>query len=375
MKKITLLFLVFFTGAYNTYAQIQLEVESANTSNTVLITSNGTSQPRTVTIERTEPLSSGNDLLELKVPVLSANNSAIIEAENIGGGVVYTLFKDGAIASDGTTMIGNANSKSSDELTILDIGSDDDVVLRMETVDHELVFGANPSNEGFIGTVSDSRMSFRTNNITRAIISKTGDFGVGTPGPSKKLHVRDDGALGERTTVAVLESVTSKQPQLLFSEGGTDQSSGMSIEYDGTLTGANNNLRINTSSGEVGLMVRNNGHVGIKGTPSNLAILRVNQQAGVPMGLQIVPNNGNNPWSITAGTSNSLQLAVNGSLRGSFNDTNGNYTPVSDRNLKSNITPLPNEMLAKVMELNPVSYTFKGQEGDKESIGRAGSQE
>jgi len=284
MKKITLLFLLIFAVTYCTHAQIQLDVESNNTDNTALITSNGIDQTRTLTIERTTPVEQFHDLLELKVNEASHNNSAIIEAEHIGGSAVYPLFTNGSTATGGTAMIGDPDSQSSDELTILDIGIDGDVVLRMETNDHELVFGANDSNEGLLGTVSDSRMSFRTNNITRAIISKTGDFGVGTPGPEKKLHIRDDGTVGQRTTVAVLESVTSKQPQILFSEGGTDQSNGMSIEYDGTAVGANNNLRINTSSGEVGLMVRNNGHVGIKGTPSNLAILRVNQEAGVPMG-------------------------------------------------------------------------------------------
>jgi len=66
---------------------------------------------------------------------------------------------------------------------------------------------------------------------------------------------------------------------------------------------------------------------------------------------------------------NFLELAVNGSLRGTFNDVNGNYTAVSDRRLKTSITPLPNDILTKVMALNPVSYLFKDQKNDKESIG------
>ena len=346
--------------------QIPLEVEADDTSKAAEITTTSTDR-QVMTLERLLQGVSESDILELKMKSTSSKTAQFIEAELENGSPIFQLNRSGNINSTGRLSLGNITNNEEDEINIFDFDNDGDAIIRTSQGPHELVFGSNVSNEGLIGTTTDSRFSFRTNNVTRAILTKDGDFGIGTPGPEKKLHVREDGVVNDQTTVAVLESVVSKRPILLFSEGGSLLANGMSIEYDGTSSGINNNLRINTSAGDVGLMVKNNGHVGIKGIASNLSVMRINQVSGVPNALQITNSVGGNFWGFFHASG--LQLNYNGSLRGTFNDVNGNYTSVSDRRLKSNITPLANDALEKVMSLNPVSYTFKDQEGDKKSIG------
>jgi len=346
--------------------QIPLEVEADDTSKAAEITT--TSQEKQVmTLERLLQGAKNSDILELKMKSTSSNVSQFIEAELEGGTPVFQLNRSGNINTIGRLSIGNIGNAEDDEINIFDFDGDGDAVIRTTQGPHTLVFGSNLTNEGLIGTLTDSRFSFRTNNITRAILSKDGNFGIGTPGPQKTLHVRDDGIVDDQTTVAVLESVVSKRPILLFSEGGSQLSNGMSIEYDGRLNSANNIMRFNTSAGNAAMTIRNGGSVGVRGNPSNLASLRINQASGVPRALEIANTVGGNFWGFTHASG--LQLDYNGSLRGTFNDVNGNYTSVSDRRLKSNITPLANETLEKVMKLNPVSYTFKDQEGGKKSIG------
>jgi|GEM_PF-5588629 len=366
MKKNILLICISLLCINLVFGQIPLEVEGQGSQKTGQIKSFATTQPSTFQVERTNDLNSNERLLELTMPKSSNDLGRFISATYDTGLRVFSVNADGSIVTEGNITLG-AFSPGGDELTLNDFDGDGDAVIRTKQGPHELVFGSNVSNEGLIGTTTDSRFTFRTNNVTRAIISKEGNFGIGTPGPQKKLHVRDDGVLNGQTTVAVLESVVSKRPTLLFSEGGSALSNGMSIEYDGRNNGANNILSINTSAGNAGLTVRNGGSVGVRGTPSNLASLRINQESGVPRALEIANTVGGNFWGFTHASG--LQLDYNGSLRGTFNDVNGNYTSVSDRRLKANIKPLADDALDKVMKLNPVSYTFKDQEGDNESIG------
>ena len=101
----------------------------------------------------------------------------------------------------------------------------------------------------------------RNNALT---ILKDGRHGIMTYFPKANLHVAKDGTIGSGTIVAVLESKVSNRPILQFSETSIgDANSGMSIEYDGSGSGANNKMYINNTNGAPMVTFENGGQVGI----------------------------------------------------------------------------------------------------------------
>jgi hypothetical protein len=65
---------------------------------------------------------------------------------------------------------------------------------------------------------------------------------------------------------------------------------------------------------------------------------------------------------------NDLYMYFNNNSRGAFDDVTGNYTAISDRNLKSNISQIDN-VLDKVKKLQVVDYTFKHQSNNEKHLG------
>lgn len=92
--------------------------------------------------------------------------------------------------------------------------------------------------------------------------------------------------------------------------------------------------------------------------------LHINQLSSLGIALQ----QGTNNWEIVHFNANRLRLYYNGIERGNFDETNGVYTSISDRRLKSNIQLLDN-VLSKVNQLKPSSYTFNHDENKKKQIG------
>jgi hypothetical protein len=86
-------------------------------------------------------------------------------------------------------------------------------------------------------------------------------------------------------------------------------------------------------------------------------------------GLLIVDNATFHNWGFRVfGNDGDLMLYFNGLQRGRF-FTDGHYSQISDKRLKTNITPLPS-LLDKVMQLEPVSYEMIHQNpSNKKSIG------
>lgn len=100
------------------------------------------------------------------------------------------------------------------------------------------------------------------------------------------------------------------------------------------------------------------GYVGINtGTPaSSLEIRQLNRT-----GLVLVDPEQFNYWEIRTSPHTSpanLFLSNNGSLKGYFEGTNGNYNSVSDARLKKNVEDLT-PVLDHVMQLRPVTYEMK----------------
>ena len=83
----------------------------------------------------------------------------------------------------------------------------------------------NPLTD-FVGTTDAQPLNFKTNNIDRAIITATGEMGIGTTTPAQKVHIKD-GALLLSGAVAGFGG-----PQLLFSDNDTTHPNGRwGIEY------------------------------------------------------------------------------------------------------------------------------------------------
>ena len=117
-------------------------------------------------------------------------------------------------------------------------------------------------------------IAFETNSNERVRIDSSGNVGIGTTSPDAKLHVNEAGTLNSQTIVLGLSS-TSLRPMIQFSEAATaGLLSGMSIEYDGRLSGVNNKMHINGVDSSPKLTVMSGGNVGI-GTTSPIAKLHV----------------------------------------------------------------------------------------------------
>ena len=99
--------------------------------------------------------------------------------------------------------------------------------------------------------------------------------GIGTTEPAFALHVNDPGTNGSPTINLVVEANTSNRPTILFSENGgpTSLSDGMSIEYNGDVSG--NEMTINAVGGNPVITFESaSGEVGI-GTTNPTALLEV----------------------------------------------------------------------------------------------------
>jgi hypothetical protein len=104
-----------------------------------------------------------------------------------------------------------------------------------------------------------------------------------------------------------------------------------------------------------------NNYIGI-GTTTPVTNFQLVHDQFIPVGgftLQQVSNS--NRWQFYVSQStNFLRLFYNDVAMGGFDNTNGNYTPVSDFRLKKNIQPM-NNMLNIVMQLQPKTYQMKNE--------------
>ena len=126
-------------------------------------------------------------------------------------------------------------------------------------------------------------------------------------------------------------------------------------------TNANNQLRITNGNtnlyepliyGEL-----NTGLAGINNDSPN-ANFHIKQKGSGVKGLAIEDNTTSNVWALDAGSTD-LFLSNDGSNVGSWDDVSGQYTAISDRNLKKSIRSLSENQLNKLMKLVPSTYYYK----------------
>ncbi|MDC0303616.1 tail fiber domain-containing protein [Flavobacteriales bacterium] len=87
-------------------------------------------------------------------------------------------------------------------------------------------------------------------------------------------------------------------------------------------------------------------------------------------GLTLENTSTNNAWSFYVSlSSNQLRLYYNGSVTGGFDEVSGNYTALSDKNLKRNISSMESGVLLKIMQMRPATYQYKSDSEGKQYLG------
>jgi len=121
-------------------------------------------------------------------------------------------------------------------------------------------------------------------------------------------------------------------------------------------TYSNHTFRLVANGADV-ISIEPGGNVGIGTTDPGNFKLKVSD---VSHGLAIENAFTFDNWELytVGGNSGWLSLFFNGTLKGTFNNTNGNYTATSDERLKTNIKPM-GTTLEKIMLLKPSTYQFK----------------
>ena len=108
------------------------------------------------------------------------------------------------------------------------------------------------------------------------------------------------------------------------------------------------------------------------GTTSPDADLDIKQDdaSGNERGIKLEREDNTDDWRIYTGSTadSDLAFSLNNTLMGVIDGTTGNYVPSSDMRLKKDILALDN-VLDKVLQLQPKSYRFISSASDKKAIG------
>lgn len=155
-----------------------------------------------------------------------------------------------------------------------------------------------------------------------------------------------DGA--ENTGISAALDIRSNGQRMLLDGNEIDGLSGLYLNFN-----SQKNIYLRTAS-----------------TRTEINMEHENGSGAIGNGITIEhPGSNNEYWTfyVTDGDGN-LEIYNQGALRGEFNDSNGNYSSVSDRRLKHNIRELE-DILPKVALLQPKVYNFKNDKKGKDYIG------
>ncbi|MEP7145287.1 MAG: tail fiber domain-containing protein, partial [Ferruginibacter sp.] len=188
------------------------------------------------------------------------------------------------------------------------------------------------------------------------------NVGIGTANPTSKLHVVNGsaGVTAWYNSTMVVESSTDNylsilapdnaETSILFGRPASNVSGGIVYNSSATLGGLQFRINGNVTS----MVLSKDGNLGV-GTTDPLKYKEKISHGS--FGLDIENSATKDHWELVT-YSTLLQLYCNGNFRGSFNNSTGAYSALSDERLKTNIKPLAT-MLGKIDQLIPATYQFK----------------
>jgi len=327
--------------------------------------------------------------------------------ERSGGGENVFIGSETGALTFGGTLDATASVGTENVFIGNEIGSSSSLVNGAIAIGYRADFNDPILNGGLrIGSQANTWIKGDFNGSEKIMIVPVNQFGTGNIGCSdidcEGIEATVDGAAGQQTIVAVLESNISNRPTLLFSEFPDNTSAnGMSIEYNGSssaaidrlvFNGANalplfemgNNGRFRTLAGDIEIRGLGDRHLRIADNTGNSdrVVFRQNSSNDIYLGdcdnndgkvfiraagsnRMVIQENGNTGIGTTAPTA---RLSVNGTA----NKTGGGtWAAFSDRRLKQNINPY-SAGLAEVLEISPIRYQYNslsGYDTEKEYVG------
>jgi hypothetical protein len=209
-------------------------------------------------------------------------------------------------------------------------------------------------------------------------IQGNGNVGIGTTTPKANLHIFR-GSSGTVTPNAnsplIIENSTNNYISLLTptsGEKGIIFGDNANPVNGAILYNSSENMLFNTGKHVTKMVLTATGKLGIGNTsPTRELDINHGTSSGASFGLRLRNIGGNNEdWTLyTLNANGDLQLYGNGTLKGSFDDQSGVYSPISDRRLKRDIEDAP-DVLEKVLRLEIKKYHFlENKLGDKKYYG------
>ena len=211
----------------------------------------------------------------------------------------------------------------------------------------------------------------QANGSTKLLVRADGGVSVGSPSAAPANGLFVNGSVGIGTTVPATKLHVAGGSDVSLSGGGfitSGSTTTLNIAIDDNEIMARNNgaaatLTLNNSGGNViinGAGAAAASRVGI-GTATPLRELEVEHgsSSGASFGLMISNEEANNQdWTFyTTNFDGSLALHQNGVFVGSFDESSGAYTSISDRRLKKDIEQAPS-VLKSIKQLEVLKYNF-----------------
>ncbi len=199
-------------------------------------------------------------------------------------------------------------------------------------------------------------------NATNIYNANTGNVGIGTNAPARKLHVK---ANGEAVRIEGADPYIG----LVNGTGDVDAFWGLSGSYLTMGTNDSSSIVMATAGGKALYIDGLNANVGIGGINGAARLKVYHNDASGGFMLENSSSGANWEFRVDPVTGNLvLYNSTLGAIPAGAFSTFGVYTP-SDRRLKKDIADLPG-VLDKIKQLNPVTYRYKQQNaGSQASIG------
>jgi hypothetical protein len=300
--------------------------------------------------------------LSLVGPILtiSGSGSSVDFTPLIGGGGSddWTLSGNNIYNNNTENVLIGTTASTSGKLQVVNTGTGEGAYI--------LNNGASPAVVGQNDGSGPGAMF--TSASGPALLTKEGNVGIHTASPAFRLDVDGDGHFVS----------ASAMPQLTLEQSGSDfarmllKNSGAGGWFVSGRGGASPLFTIDVSPSIAGTAISANGdaNVGIGGINNSTSRLKIFQK---DLGLTIENISNSHSWDFAVNGLGNLVLYNDllgpGVPAGTFSAATGMYIP-SDRRLKKEIMAIPQGILEKLMQLEPVSYRYNVEnESAKRSFG------